>query len=105
MIIKSTLAVLAISLGLALCSSDQAVGSSCGRAEVQAACGGYSMPLRRGQVRRAQRREARAARRQHRLSRRATCGVAATCAAPVGCGGVAVITPQVQVHVAAPVVE
>ena len=92
--IKVTLGVLAILLGTALCSANKVDASGCGLAEVQAVCGGV-YHLRPGQVRRAQRREARAARRQHRLSRRATCGVAANCA------GVAVITPRVQV-VAAP---
>ena len=92
MIIKSTLAALALAVGLALCSSDQAVGSSCGRAEVQAVTWGGVYHLRPGQVRRANRRAARLHRRDARLAARHGC------AAPRGCG-VAVIVPQVRVEV------
>ena len=102
MIIKSTLGVLAILIGTALCSADKVDASGCGLAEVQAVCSSQVVHLRPGQVRRAQRRAARAARRQHALARRASCGVAATCAAPVR---VSVIVPEVQVHVAAPCCE
>ena len=98
MIIKSTIAALAITVGLALCSSDTVTASSCGRAEVQAIVSCHTVALRPGQVRRAQRRDARAARRQSRLNARAACHQVANCAAPRGCG-VAVIVPQVRVEV------
>ena len=97
MIIRGTILGLVAVIGLALCSGDKAVGSSCGRAEVQAICGGV-YHLRPGQVRRAQRREARAARRQSRLNARAACHQVA--AVHNRCGGVAVIVPQVHVEVA-----
>ena len=99
--IKAVFASLAILLGVGL-SIDKVDASGCGRAEVQAICAGHTqvVHLRRGQIRRAERR----ARREHRRAARG-CGyaeVAATCAAPrVRCGGVAVVTPAVVVEVPA----
>ena len=110
--IKAVFASLAILLGVGLSAGDKADASGCGRAEVQAVCAGHNLiavPLRRGQIRRAERR----ARREHRRAVceapvAATCSAAAvyapatTCAAPrVRCGGVAVVTPAVVVEVPA----
>jgi hypothetical protein len=103
--IKASFACLAILLGIGLCSSDKADASGCGRAEVQAACASshHVVHLRRGQIRRAERR----ARRAHRQALRGSCGYAEvnnTCGhtVRVGCAGVAVVAPSVEVHVAAP---
>jgi len=96
--IKACFVGLALLLGVGL-SIDKVDASGCGRAEAQAACAGahyeYVRPLRRGQIRRAQRR----ARRAHRQSLRGSCGYAEVHA---GCAGVAVVAPPVEVHVAAP---
>ena len=110
--IKATFATLALLLGIGLCAGDKADASGCGRAEVQAiTCG--AVHLRPGQVRRMERRSARqhrwAQRRANRYARLGCAGVAevgcAGVAAPVRCGGVTVLTPMVDVQVAAPVVE
>ena len=93
--IKAVFASLAILLGVGL-SIDKVDASGCGRAGHNL----IAVPLRRGQIRRAERR----ARRAHRQAARG-CGyaeVAATCSAPrVRCGGVAVVTPAVVVEVPA----
>jgi len=104
--IKATITTLALLLGIGLCAGDKADASGCGRAEAQAACAGhheYVRPLRRGQIRRAERR----ARRAHRQELRRSCGYAEvhnTCGHTVraGCAGVAVVAAPVEVHVAAP---
>ena len=101
MVIKSTIAALAILLGSTLWSGQPATADSCGGVAVPAGCAGAhdAIVLRRGQVRRAHRRAARAARRSYRDNARAACGVAVTCAAPARCGGVLVAVPAVTVEV------
>lgn len=103
MIIRSTLGVLALCTIIGLCAGSKVTASSCGRAEVQAACAGQHsyVRVRAGQVRRAQRREARAARRSYHQATRAACHVATNCAAPMRCSGVAVMVPVVEVTVGA----
>ena len=97
--IKAVFASLAILLGVGLCASDQVAASSCGRAEVQAACAGHAhvVPLRRGQIRRANRRAARLHRRAERQAH-GSCGYAEV---RVGCSGVSVIAPVAVVEVPA----
>ena len=96
--IKAVFASLAILLGVGLCASDQVAASSCGRAEVQAACAGHAhvVHLRRGQIRRAERR----ARREHRRAARQSYGCSHA-EVRASCAGVAVVTPAVVVEVPA----
>jgi len=96
--IKASLGVLAILLGVGLCSSDKADASGCGRAEVQAiTCGAVHM--RPGQIRRANRRAAR----EHRRALRRGCAYSHGHVA-VGCAGVVAPRCAGVVHVATPAV-
>jgi hypothetical protein len=96
--IKWTIGALAVLLFIGLGANYEASGSGCGLAEVQGCFSGhYSVPLRAGQIRRAQRRAGRAHRKAHRQALRRSCSPVAGCAyshhvhlQPVGCGGVAV---------------
>jgi len=102
MVIKSTLGVLAILLGTAMYSSQPATADSCGGVAVTSGCAGvhHAVVLRRGQIRRLNRR----ADRQHRRAvRQASRHTVAACAAPVArCGGsVLIAAPAVVVDVQA----
>jgi len=97
--IKAVFASLAILLGIGLSAGEKADASGCGRAEVQAACSSHAhvVPLRRGQIRRANRRAARLHRRAERQAH-GSCGYAEV---RVGCSGVSVIAPVAVVEVPA----
>jgi len=104
MLIRGTLGALVVLAGMALCGADAVEADGCGRA-VARSCG-YSA-MRPGQIRRAQRRAARASRQAERRAGRYSCGYSATVYERCGgvqyrCGGVAVVTPEVSVEVHAP---
>ena len=97
--IKASFVCLAILLEIGLSDGEKADASGCGRAEVHAASSSHAhvVPLRRGQIRRANRRAARLHRRAERQAH-GSCGYAEVRA---GCAGVAVVTPAVVVEVPA----
>jgi len=97
--IRLVFVAMAIVLCFGLCVSGEVSASSCGRAEVQAACSSYAhVPLRRGQIRRAERR----ARRAHNQALRRSHGSCGYAVVRAGCAGVSVVATPVEVHVAAP---